>query len=77
MQISNFGLHRFWWQVDIGDFILATILGFWWRNFDDIDYVTKTAKTVTNISMLSATHFVSNIVTNIDVANHFLRNAKK
>ena len=61
----------------VGDFILVKIFAFWWQNFDigniywrwlPVAYVkrlrmlvTKTVKTVTNISKLSPIHFVSNI----------------
>ena len=73
----KYRLHRCRWQVDVGDFMLATIFGCWWQNFDigDIFWMlvlddnvkiktmlgTKTAITVTNISKLSLTHFVSHI----------------
>ena len=59
------------WWLYLGDnfWILVTEFRYWWHLLD-VDaqrlcyermLVTKTAKTVTNISKLSATHFVSNI----------------
>ena len=27
-------LHTCWWQVNVGDFMLVTIFGCWWQNFD-------------------------------------------
>ena len=54
--------------MDVGDFILVTIFECWCpRDMSDAHVkrlrmlVTKTAKTVTNISELSLTHFAPNI----------------
>ena len=44
-------LHRCWWQADVGDFL----------SMNKIMCLMKLAKPVTNISKLSATHFITNI----------------
>ena len=50
--------------IDVDDFILVTMFGYWWRNFDIGDIfrmlVTKTVETDTNISKLSPRHSVTN-----------------
>ena len=69
---------------DVLDSMLVMIFGCWWRNFDvgDIFWmlvpdanvetyrmlVTKIAKSITIVSMLTPQHFVSNIRLNIVVA---------
>ena len=68
---------RFFGYIDVGEFMLVTIFGCWRQNFDIGDLfwmllpdannkkqrmlATKSAKTVTNVSKLSPTYFVSNI----------------
>ena len=68
-------LQSCWWHCDVGDLKLETVLECWRQNsnFGDLFWmlvpdaqvkrmlVTKMAKTVTNIVILSPTHFVSNI----------------
>ena len=76
---STVGLNRWqwcWWNRDVSDLKIVTILGCWWQSFDLGDtlcmlspdsnlnrysvLMTKTAKTVTNIFKLSPANFVSN-----------------
>ena len=54
------GLHRCWWQVDVGDFMLVTEFRYWWHLLVT-DVGNKIGQTVANISKLSSTYFVSNI----------------